>query len=451
MAKLHTVYRCGECGYESGKWMGKCPGCGSWNTMTEQLPEAAAPQRAAGAGITAPQATPLASIPPMDGVRTKTSIGELNRVLGGGVVRGSVVLAGGEPGIGKSTLFLQAADSLCKSGKVLYISGEESGEQVKLRADRLHIRGEILFLAETRMEAMELAIDAEKPDFIIVDSIQTVYHSGVTSSPGSVSQVRRCASGLARIAKQSGASVFIIGHVTKDGAIAGPRALEHLVDTVLYFEGERHSSFRILRAVKNRFGSTNEIGVFQMGDAGMREVENPSGVLLGQRESGVSGAAVFAAVEGTRPVLLEVEALVCETPFGMPRRLATGMDSGRMSLIIAVLEKKIGLKLYNQDIFVNVGGGMRVAESALDLAAAAAIVSSFRAKPLCPEAVFMGEIALTGELRHISQADKRAAEAARMGMRRAIVPQSNARELAGKCSMAVTGARNLFEAIEHMF
>ena len=387
MAKQRSFYQCTQCGYECAKWMGKCPNCGSWNTLEEHLPTEAAPAHRSAMGASASKAAPgksvqLREIAGTHAPRKKTGIGELDRVLGGGIVAGSVVLAGGEPGIGKSTLFLQMADRLAQGASVLYISGEESGEQVAMRAERLELNSPVNFLAETNLSVILATIEQEKPDFLIIDSIQTIYHEEITSAAGSVSQVRECAAALARMAKSTGTALFIIGHVTKDGNIAGPRVLEHLVDTVLYFEGERASSFRILRAVKNRFGSTNEIGVFDMGDLGMREVPNPSAILLGSREKAMPGACIYCALEGTRPVMLEVEALVSETSFGTPRRMATGVDYNRMSLIIAVLEKKIGLKLYNQDVFVNVGGGMKVAEPALDLALAAAIVSSFRNRPI---------------------------------------------------------------------
>ena len=402
-------------------------------------------------GGQAASARPLGEIPSIGNQRVLTEIGELDRVLGGGIVAGSVILAGGEPGIGKSTLFLQAADELSEKGTVLYISGEESGEQVKLRSERLGLRSKMLFLAETQLEAALASAEQEKPDFLVVDSIQTMASGESASAPGSVSQVRACAAGLARYAKSSGAAVFIIGHVTKDGAIAGPRVLEHLVDTVLYFEGERHSSFRILRAVKNRFGSTNEIGVFEMGDDGMREVKNPSAVMMSVHEKDMAGACVFSSIEGTRPVLVDVEALVSGTSYGTAKRQATGLDYNRMSLIIAVLEKKIGLKLFDQDIFVNVGGGMRIQEPALDLAVAAGIVSSFRNKPLPRTTVFCGEIGLTGELRHVSQAEKRLGEAERMGMNKMILPYANVKGLKVGGQIAVVGAKNLGDALAAMF
>ena len=450
MAKARVYFECTECGYESVKWMGRCPSCGNWNCLEERT-EAPAAAAAPGLARHAAQARPLREIPSVGNRRIFTGMGELDRVLGGGIVAGSVILAGGEPGIGKSTLFLQAADALAEKGKVLYVSGEESGEQVRLRAERLGLKSEMLFLAETQLEAALACAEAEKPSFLIVDSIQTMASAESTSGAGSVSQVRACAASLARYAKTSGAAVFIIGHVTKDGAIAGPRVLEHLVDTVLYFEGERFSSFRILRAVKNRFGSTNEIGVFEMGDGGMREVKNPSAMMLSSHEKDVAGACVFASMEGTRPVLVEVEALVSTTAYGMAKRQATGLDYNRMSLIIAVLEKKIGLKLYDQDIFVNVGGGMRIQEPALDLAVAAGIVSSLRNKPIPGTSVFFGEIGLTGELRHISQAEKRLGEAERMGMAKAVLPYANAKAMKKHTAMQIVGAKNLGDALAALF
>ncbi len=453
MAKQRSFYQCSECGYESAKWMGKCPNCGSWNTLTEQLPKSPAAHKSA-AGLSMGNASParpvqLREIAASRVPRKATGIGELDRVLGGGIVAGSVVLAGGEPGIGKSTLFLQMADRLAAQSGVLYISGEESAEQVAMRAERLGLHSPVRFLAETNLAVILATVEEEKPDFLIVDSIQTIYHEEIASAAGSVSQLRECAAALARMAKSTGTALFIIGHVTKDGSIAGPRVLEHLVDTVLYFEGERASSFRILRAVKNRFGSTNEIGVFDMGGSGMAEVPNPSALLIEGRQRDMPGSCIYCALEGTRPVLLEVEALVCESSFGTPRRMATGVDYNRMSLIVAVLEKKIGLKLYNQDIYVNVGGGIRVSEPALDLALAASIVSSFRNRPIRKGTVLFGEIGLTGEVRHISQADKRLSEAARMGMTRAILPCSNEKGLLTK--MQVISVRTLSDALAQLF
>ena len=447
-----TRFVCSECGYESAKWQGRCPDCGNWNTMEECAPVIAAP---AGKKNTAPvkfdsgRITLMREIPLLSDKRTMTDMEELNRVLGGGIVKGSAVLAGGEPGIGKSTLFLQMADSIAKVGKVLYVSAEESGEQVRMRAERLKVESPVLFLAETELKQVLAAVEAAKPEFLVVDSIQTIYSEELSSAPGSVSQVKECASKLVRLAKEAGISVFIIGHVTKEGALAGPRVLEHIVDTVLYFEGERNSSLRILRAVKNRFGSTNEIGVFEMSDEGMREVPNPSEAMLSDRQKDVPGACIFSAVEGTRPLLLEVEALVSDTAFGTPRRMATGVDYNRVSLVTAVLEKKIGLKLYNQDIYVNVGGGIRLFEPAADMAVAASIVSSFRNKPIRKGTVIFGEIGLTGELRHVAMAGERVREAERLGMERIILPKACIKNI--KTDIELIGARSISDALAAMF
>jgi len=451
MAKSNTFYQCSSCGYTCAKWLGKCPSCGEWDTLTEQKREEAAPapaaRHAAKSGKTV-SATLLRDIPSLDSSRKKTGIGELDRVLGGGIVRGSVILAGGEPGIGKSTLFLQAADSLAKTSRVLYISGEESGEQVRMRYMRLGLSSDVAFISETALGNIISSARDHAPDFLIIDSIQTLYDPDLSSAPGSVSQVRECSAALARFAKETGTAVFLIGHVTKDGNLAGPRVLEHLVDTVLYFEGERSGAFRLLRAVKNRFGSTNEIGVFEMTGEGMVEVENPSSIMLSDEGKGSAGTCVFAALEGTRPVLLQVEALVSPTPFGLPRRQTTGVDYNRVSLIIAVLEKKIGLKLFDQDIFVNVSGGMKLSDPAMDMALAASIVSAYRNKPVRWGTVFMGEIGLTGTLRHTAQASRRAAEAARMGFDRVVLPKSNAKDIS---DMEVCAAATLSDALSFIF
>lgn len=452
MAKAKSLYRCSECGYETVKWLGKCPSCGEWNTLEEVAREMAPTYGGKvkpAVQIDLSRVVELKSIRETITARIKTGIGELDRVLGGGIVPGSVVLAGGEPGIGKSTLFLQMADKLAQSREVLYVSGEESAEQVAMRFSRLGLTSSMQFMAETQVELILAAAEQKKPEILIVDSIQTIYHAEVASASGSVSQVRECAAALARFAKQSNTAVFIIGHVTKEGNIAGPRVLEHLVDTVLYFEGESQSAFRILRAVKNRFGSTNEIGVFDMKAEGMQEVKNPSAIMLSGRMKGMPGSCIYCALEGTRPVLIEVEALVSETSFGTPRRMTAGADYNRVSLIIAVLEKKIGLKMYNQDIFVNVGGGMRIWDTSLDLAIAASIVSSFRNRAIRSGTVLFGEIGLTGEIRHISQAEKRIAEAERMGMERVILPYSN---MGGsKAQAEICGVKTLHDALRVMF
>ena len=451
MSKPTTKFVCSSCGYECVKWMGKCPSCGEWNTLTE---EAVVLERSSlktsGVRFDKSRVKKLAEVTTERSGRIKTRIGEFDRVLGGGIVPGGVILASGEPGIGKSTLFLQAAAKLSSEINVLYVSAEESAQQVKMRAERLGGALEVSFLAETDLAQIIAAVESLSPQLVIIDSVQTIYDSSLTSAAGSVSQVRQCASELSKTAKSRAISMFMIGHVTKDGNIAGPRVLEHLVDTVLYFEGERSSTFRLLRAVKNRFGSTNEIGVFEMTDEGMREVKNPSEVLLSERSANASGACVFCGVEGTRPLLLEVEALVCDTAFGNPRRLASGADFNRMSLVTAVLEKKVGLKLYNQDIYVNVSGGIRLVEPAADLAIAASIVSSFRNKVIDIKTAFFGEIGLTGDIRHISQAEKRINEAKRMGIRRIILPATDAAALKVE-GVEIVGVKNISDALFEMF
>lgn len=402
MAKPKTKFFCTECGYESPKWFGKCPGCQAWNSMVEETESVVKTQ-----GMNAPifqskeKAQSIINIESDKEPRILTGIGELNRVLGGGIVPGSLVLVGGDPGIGKSTLLLQTSHALTTQGlRVLYISGEESVRQTKLRADRLGaLSAELYVLCETNMESIEEAIEQIKPQFLVIDSIQTVFMPEVTSAPGSVTQVRECTTRFMRIAKIRGIATVLVGHVTKEGAIAGPRMLEHMVDCVLYFEGERHHTYRLLRAVKNRFGSTNEIGIFEMGEIGLTEVENPSELFLSERPLGVAGSAVVASMEGTRPVLVELQALVAATHFPSPRRMCTGMDHQRMALIIAVLEKRMGMFLQNQDAYLNVAGGVKLDEPAVDLAVAISIASSFRDISTKPYDVFFGEVGLTGEVR----------------------------------------------------
>ena len=421
MAKQKTEFICSECGYKSSRWLGKCQNCGSWNSMVEELIVEEKPVRPQKRSSLAPSVLLLDEIPAQKEKRIPTSIGEFDRVLGGGVVPGSVVLAGGEPGIGKSTLFLQIAKELMRSGAVLYVSGEESPAQVKMRAERLGLDAKMLFMAETDINTVLEGIEQSAPKFAVIDSIQTMYDPELSSAPGSVSQVRQCAAKIVSEAKKRSVAVFIIGHVTKEGAIAGPRVLEHLVDTVLYFEGEQASNLRVLRAVKNRFGSTEEIGVFEMRDVGMQEVTNPS--LINEGDQALSGVSVFCAAQGTRPMLLEIQALVASTQLALPRRMASGIDVGRLYMIAAVLEKKIGLKLYNQDIFINVAGGIRVREYASDLALAASIVSSLRNLPLPKGTAVIGEVGLAGEVRHVSWLSRRIAECAKMGFERVIVPR----------------------------
>ncbi|MBR6728798.1 MAG: DNA repair protein RadA, partial [Clostridia bacterium] len=404
--KQKTKYICNHCGYEAAKWMGKCPACGEWNTLEEALVRTEKAARTVS--ITPAKPTPLNEVDVTDYSRISCGIGELDRVLGGGVVRGSLILVGGDPGIGKSTLLLQLAANLEKQATLFYVSGEESEKQLKMRADRLSTEApSFLVLSETDITAIRAALDEVRPDILIIDSIQTMYHPDITSAPGSVSQVRESTLTFMRYAKENGTAVFVVGHVTKDGAIAGPKVLEHMVDCVLYFEGERNHSYRVLRAVKNRFGSTNEIGVFEMSDKGLMEVENPSLMLLEGRPEKTSGSAVVCTLEGTRPVLAEVQALVSPSGFGTPRRMATGMDYNRVNLIIAVLEKRVGLNLTNQDSYVNIVGGIRLDEPAVDLAAALAIASAFRNKPIESSLAAIGEIGLTGELRAVSQIERR--------------------------------------------
>ncbi|WHY72489.1 DNA repair protein RadA [Fictibacillus enclensis] len=430
MAKNKSVFMCQECGYESPKWMGKCPGCHQWNTMVEEVIKKDTPTRGlstSSSSGTQQKPQSIVSVKSEQEPRINTHTTELNRVLGGGIVPGSLVLVGGDPGIGKSTLLLQTSAKLAEHGqKVLYISGEESVKQTKLRSDRLDIAAKELFvLAETDLDLIEKAVNEINPSVVIIDSIQTVYRPEVTSAPGSVSQVRECTSHFMRIAKTKGIAIFIVGHVTKEGAIAGPRMLEHMVDAVLYFEGERHHTYRILRAVKNRFGSTNEIGVFEMKELGLAEVLNPSEIFLEERSKGVAGSTVVASLEGTRPMLVEIQALVSPTSFGNPRRMATGIDHNRVSLLMAVLEKRVGLLLQNQDAYLNVAGGVRLDEPAVDLSVAVSIASSFRDAPTRPTDVIIGEVGLTGEVRRVSRIDQRIHEAAKLGFERAIIPDKN--------------------------
>ncbi len=428
MAKqVKTIFLCGECGYESGKWLGRCPACGSWNTLVEEKVLAPASQ-AAFAGQA--HALPLREVAAEGARRTSTGIGELDRVLGvsaggeGGVVAGSTILLGGDPGIGKSTLLMQAAASLALRAPVLYITGEESAAQLKLRAERLGVGGDMLLLAETDLSLIQAEAARLKPGYLIIDSIQTMYCPECAGVTGSVSQVREATALLTRLAKTTGCAVFIVGHVTKEGSLAGPRILEHMVDTVLYFEGERHDAYRLLRAVKNRFGSTDEIGVFEMRATGMAEVADPSALFLTGAEA--SGCAVTCAMEGTRPILAEVQALLSPSAFSNPRRMAAGMDANRLVLLLAVLEKKAGLKLYDKDVYTNVVGGLRLDERSADLAIALCIASSLSDLPLPAHTALLGEISLTGEIRPVSRLDKRVQECARLGFSRIVLPKSEA-------------------------
>ncbi|GAE35298.1 DNA repair protein RadA [Halalkalibacter akibai] len=453
MAKKKTKFVCQECGYESAKWMGKCPGCQSWNTMVEEF-ESSAKQSSrsyvtsSATGGSKPQS--IISIQSETEARISTTMLELDRVLGGGIVPGSLVLVGGDPGIGKSTLLLQLSSKLAETKqKVLYISGEESVKQTKLRSDRLGVSSADLYvLAETDISFIERAIDEVQPTLVVIDSIQTVYQEEITSAPGSVAQVRECTAAFMRIAKTKGIAIFIVGHVTKQGSIAGPKLLEHMVDSVLYFEGERHHTYRILRAVKNRFGSTNEMGIFEMKELGLEEVLNPSEIFLEERSTGAAGSIVVASMEGTRPVLVEIQALISPTSFGNPRRMATGVDHNRVSLLMAVLEKRVGLLLQNQDAYLNVAGGIRLDEPAIDLAIALCIASSFRNQITNPTDVAIGEVGLTGEIRRVSRIEQRVNEAAKLGFKRVIIPEKNLGGWTYPKGIQVIGVPSLERALE---
>lgn len=453
MAKIKTKYVCQSCGYESAKWMGRCPGCNEWNTLVEEFVEEKKAKRgAAFVHSSSRQLKPerLSDVVSQEETRVHTNSQEFDRVLGGGIVPGSLVLVGGDPGIGKSTILLQVSAHLAHSGrKVLYISGEESLKQTKLRAERLGLPTEDLYvLAETDMLMIERVIDEEEPGFVIIDSIQTVYMDEIQSAPGSVAQVRECTAALMKIAKTRGIAVFIVGHVTKQGSIAGPRLLEHMVDAVLYFEGERHHTFRILRAVKNRFGSTNEIGIFEMKEGGLEEVLNPSEIFLEERTAGVSGSTVVASMEGTRTVLVELQALISPTSFGNPRRMATGIDQNRVALLMAVLEKRSGLLLQTQDAYLKAAGGVKLDEPAIDLAICISIASSFRDRPTRPTDVCIGEVGLTGEVRRVSRIEQRVAEAAKLGFTRAIIPKNNLGGWTAPSGIDVVGVSTVDEALQ---
>jgi DNA repair protein RadA/Sms len=435
----------------SPRWLGKCPECGSWESYVEETVASttATPAKARGArsASTAVDVVSLADVMVADEERMATGIGELDRVLGGGVMAGSIVLVGGDPGVGKSTLMAQMCVGLGER-KVLYVTGEESLRQVKIRAMRLGAAPSSLWLlAETNLELITAAIGAHAPELVIVDSIQTVYHPAIESAPGSVSQVRECTAKLMQIAKTTGVSVFVVGHVTKEGSIAGPKVLEHMVDTVLQFEGERTHLYRILRTTKNRYGSTNEIGVFEMGEGGLVEVPNPSAVFLSERSYGSSGSVVAATLEGTRPILVEAQALVTPTSYGVPQRSATGFDYKRLQMLLAVLEKRLGLGLGQYDVFVNIAGGVRIDDTAVDMAVAGAIVSSFRDIPADSQTVVVGEVGLGGEIRTIGQIEQRIAESAKLGFKTIVLPESNLKKLPRRGELEVKGVSNIMAAM----
>lgn len=450
MAKAKaTGFFCKECGYESSKWMGQCPACKEWNTFVEEPIAKKAPSGHGSVIRQTPKPVLLSEVSIEEQDRISTGYQELDRVLGSGIVAGSLVLVGGDPGIGKSTLLLQVCRNLASAGhKVLYISGEESLKQIKLRANRIGaIAGELLFLCETNLDLIREAIEKVRPEIVIIDSIQTMFREDVASAPGSVSQVRESTNILMQIAKGMGIAVFIVGHVTKEGVVAGPRVLEHMVDTVLYFEGERNASYRILRGVKNRFGSTNEIGVFEMQEQGLEEVENPSEYLLSGRPEESSGAVVACSLEGTRPILLEVQALVTQTNFGMPRRTAAGTDYNRVNLLMAVLEKRCHYEMSRYDAYVNIAGGMKMNEPALDLAIVLALVSSYKDRAVSPKTIIFGEVGLSGEVRAVSMAEQRVNEAVKLGFDTCILPQVCLDKMKKTGKILLCGVSNVREAI----
>ena len=449
--KPKTLFYCTECGNETPKWAGKCPACGAWNTIVEQ-PQAA---RAAGKGASRPagggsvrRARPVTELEADAEIRFSTGMGELDRVLGGGAVKGSLVLVGGAPGIGKSTLMLQICESLCRENKVLYVSGEESEHQLKLRAKRLDVQSERLFvISETSLGDLLESVAAEAPDVLIVDSIQTLYNDALESPAGSVSQVKDCTMALMQLAKGQGITVFVIGHVNKEGSIAGPKVLEHMVDCVLYFEGERHMAYRILRAAKNRFGATNEIGVFEMRQSGLEEVENPSEYMLSGRPEQSAGSVVACSMEGTRPILIEIQALVCRSNFGMPRRTAAGTDYNRVNLLMAVLEKRLGMALSNSDAYVNIAGGIRMNEPAIDLGIVMALVSSYRNRPVDEKTIVFGEVGLSGEVRAVNMPEQRVAEAKKLGFETCILPQVCMKMVKDIKGIRLIGVKSVNEAV----
>lgn len=449
MAKAKTVFFCSECGHESSKWMGQCPACKAWNSFVEEKQSVskkggAKPRRASASPMS------MSEVSIRSEERIPTGINELDRVLGGGIVTGSLSLVGGDPGIGKSTLLLQVCRNLVnQKRKVLYVSGEESAHQIKIRAERIGaFEAELLLFCETNMEEILEAVRKSRPDFVVIDSIQTMYSEELTAAAGSVSQVREVTAQMMRIAKEENIAIFIVGHVTKEGVVAGPRTLEHMVDTVLYFEGEREAAYRILRGVKNRFGSTNEIGVFEMCSNGLAEVENPSKMMLNGRPVDASGSVVVCSLEGTRPILIEIQALISPTSFQMPRRTAVGIDYNRVNLLMAVLEKRVGLQLGGCDAYVNLAGGMRLGEPAIDLGIILAIASSYKNRPLPEDTIIFGEVGLVGEIRRVSQGDQRIKEAEKLGFKNCILPKANADSLKIKTKMRLLAVSNVREALD---
>lgn len=453
MAKVKSTFECMACGYQSPKWMGKCPNCGAWNQMEEVIEhKQKGPKNAISESQSDNKVEKLKDITKESVPRDHTQMKELDRVLGGGIVPGSLILIGGDPGIGKSTLLLQVCAMLSQNHPVLYISGEESVRQTKLRADRLlEDAGELDVYAETNLQIIHETVKRSKPKFLVIDSIQTIFHPEVTSAPGSVSQVRECTQELMRIAKQMNIATFIVGHVTKEGQIAGPRLLEHMVDTVLYFEGDTHHSYRILRAVKNRFGSTNEMGIFEMKNTGLKEVLNPSEMFLEERTKNVAGSTIVATMEGTRPLLVEVQSLVTPTSFHNPRRMASGVDHNRLNLLMAVLEKKQGYLLQQQDAYIKVAGGVKLDEPAVDLSVIVSIASSYNDKPTRGDDCFIGEVGLTGEVRRVARIEQRVQEAEKLGFKRVIIPKNNIGGWDFPGNIEVIGVTNINEALKMAF
>jgi len=449
-----TIFCCQSCGYQTPKWMGKCPDCGEWQTFVEEI-QTAKPSQGAMRSYFSSQTkpVPIDSIELEDEDRILTGISEFDRALGGGLVPGTIVLIGGDPGIGKSTLMLQALHGLAEQGhKVLYVSGEESIRQIRMRSKRLSaVSPELLVVSEIDLESILMMVESDRPDVLVIDSIQTMFSPDLTSAPGSVTQVRESTVRLMLMAKRTGTSIFLVGHVTKDGAIAGPRLLEHMVDTVLYFEGDRNHVFRILRAVKNRFGSTNEIGVFEMNEKGLSEVSNPSAAFLSERPATAPGSVVTASMEGTRPILVELQALASSTSFGNPRRTILGVDHNRVALLVAVMEKKIGMHLMGHDIFVNVAGGVKIDERAVDMGIVSAVASSFLDRPIQEGTIIFGEVGLTGEVRAIGHVETRVAEAKKMGFTRCLIPHSNLKRMTEIKGIELIGIKTVSEAMEELF
>ena len=446
-----TVFYCQNCGHEESKWLGQCPMCKEWNTFVEEKTESGITRgtTVSARSVREAKVIPLAEVEADDDERCRTGIGELDRVLGGGIVPGSLVLVGGDPGIGKSTLLLQVCQRLAEMKKILYISGEESQAQIRLRANRMgQFAHNLLLLCETNLDLIRGVIEREKPELVIIDSIQTMYSEEVASAPGSVSQVRESTNIFMQLAKGLCIPIFIVGHVTKEGTVAGPRVLEHMVDTVLYFEGDRHASYRILRAVKNRFGSTNEIGVFEMRQDGLAEVENPSEYMLSGKPENASGSVVACSMEGTRPILLEIQALVCRSNFGMPRRTAAGTDYNRVNLLMAVLEKRLGMALSNCDAYVNIAGGIRINEPAIDLGIVMAVISSFRNRPIDEKMIVFGEVGLSGEVRAVNMPEQRVAEARKLGFETCILPEVCLKMVKGVKGIRLVGVKNINDVVE---